>query len=73
MSNLGFGTEWGVSSPWGFNPSDDYVAAAAVVRNMRAAGHDASIVWRGVTPWHYTINDEPAMQPVATETEVSAP
>ena len=73
MSNLGFGTEWGVSSPWGFSIATDYIEAAAVVRNMRAAGHDASVVWRGTTPWHYEFNDERAMQPVENETEVSAP
>lgn len=62
-----FGTEWGVSSPWGFSTATDRTEAAAVVRNMRAGGHNASIVWRGVTPWHHEINDERAMQPNETK------
>lgn len=59
-----FSTEWGVLSPWGANPSKSYSDAFSIVRNMREAGHDASIIWRGVTEWHHDISDELAMQPV---------
>ncbi|AXH44420.1 hypothetical protein PP356_gp40 [Arthrobacter phage MargaretKali] len=59
-----FKTEWGVLSPWGCNPSKSRETAEAVAANMRKAGHEASVVWRGVTEWHHTITDERAMQPV---------
>ena len=62
-----FSTEWGVKSPWGFTIAASQKEAEAVVHNMRLGGHDASVVWRGVTAWHYTFNDELAMQPVETK------
>jgi hypothetical protein len=62
-----FVTEWGVKSPWGCNPATSQESAARIVHNMRDAGHEAAIVWRGVTDWHYTFNDELAMQPVTTK------
>jgi hypothetical protein len=30
---------------------------------MRSGGHEASVIWRGVTEWHHEMNDELAMQP----------
>ena len=53
MSNNGHyaSTEWGVISPWGTHPASDREAATTTARNMRTAGHDARIVWRGVTNW----------------------
>jgi hypothetical protein len=59
-----FSTEWGVKSPWGLDAAKDRDTAANIARNMRDAGHDASIIWRGVTEWHHDITDELAMQPV---------
>lgn len=59
-----FKTEWGVNSPWGCSASESYQNAYVQVRNMREAGHEASIIWRGVTEWHHDITDERAMQPV---------
>lgn len=65
-----FATEWGVKSPWGCHMAASRDAALTTAANMREAGHEASVIWRGVTEWHYTINDERAMRPVAPETEV---
>lgn len=62
-----FSTEWGVLSPWGCNAVDDRHQAESIVRNMRDAGHAASVVWRGVTQWHNEINDELAMQSAETK------
>jgi hypothetical protein len=62
-----FATEWGVKSPWGCDAVKDRAMAATIVANMRDGGHEASIVWRGVTEWHYSISDELAMQPVESE------
>jgi hypothetical protein len=59
-----FATEWGVLSPWGCNAAKDREAASIIAGNMQSAGHEASVVWRGVTAWHHEINDELAMQPV---------
>lgn len=44
-------TEWGVNSPWGFHPTADQAAARRTVHNMREAGHEATVVWRGITAW----------------------
>lgn len=44
-------TEWGVRSPWGDGASTDCEAARVTVKNMREAGHEASVIWRGVTEW----------------------
>lgn len=59
-----FKTEWGVKSPWGCDASKDRETAESVAGNMRDAGHEATVVWRGVTEWHHTITDERAMHPV---------
>ena len=59
-----FTTQWGVKSTWGCTALGSYQEAVKQVTNMRAAGHKASIIWRGVTEWHHNINDERAMQPV---------
>lgn len=44
-------TEWGIRGPWGDNAAEDYEAARRGADNMRGCGHDASIIWRGVTQW----------------------
>lgn len=62
-----FATEWGVKSAWGCAASVNRETAATVVRNMKEAGHEASLIWRGVTAWHHDMNDELAMQPVETK------
>jgi len=62
-----FKTEWGVKSPWGCDASKDRDAAELVAKNMRAAGLDATVIWRGVTEWHHTVTDELAMQPVEVQ------
>ena len=59
-----FTTEWGVKSPWGLDSSKSLEIAENVAANMQEAGHEASVIWRGVTAWHHTITDERAMQPV---------
>lgn len=64
-----FKTEWGVQSPWGCTPAESREVAEGVASNMREGGHDASIIWRGVTEWHHDMTDERAFQPV---TEVSS-
>jgi hypothetical protein len=58
-----FATEWGVKSPWGLDAAKDRDTAATIVANMRSGGHEASVIWRGVTEWHHEMNDELAMQP----------
>lgn len=62
MSN--FKTQWGVKSTWGCSAAGSREDAAKQVENMLAAGHEASIIWRGVTEWHHDMTDEWAMQPV---------
>lgn len=49
-----FKTEWGVKSKWGLDASKDRETAESVVTNLRAAGHEACVIWRGVTEWHNT-------------------
>jgi len=44
-------TEWGVRSPWGDDAAKDKDTADTIVKNMRSGGHDAEVIWRGVTPW----------------------
>ena len=44
-------TEWGVASPWGTGSVEGLDTAMTIVANMKEAGHKASVVWRGVTPW----------------------
>lgn len=44
-------TQWGVRSPWGDDAAKDKDTAQTIVKNMKSAGHDAEVVWRGVTPW----------------------
>jgi len=63
MPEQEFSTEWGVKSPWGCERVASYEMAVTIAANMRTAGHEASIVWRGITPWHYEFSDERAMQP----------
>lgn len=46
-----FVTEWGVASPWGTSAVEDYRSAETIVRNMKEAGHKATVVWRAVSPW----------------------
>ncbi len=59
-----FTTQWGVKSTWGCSAAGSYQEAVKQVVNMRAAGHEASIIWRGVTEWHHHMTDKRAMQPV---------
>lgn len=44
-------TEWGVKDPWGTHAVERLDVAITIASNMRAAGHDARVVWRGVTDW----------------------
>lgn len=44
-------TEWGVRSKWGDSDVGSKEDAQKIVKNMKSAGHDAEVVWRGVTPW----------------------
>jgi len=44
-------TEWGHLSPWGFSANHDRETAETIVKNMRRAGHEASLAWRGKTKW----------------------
>lgn len=45
-------TEWGVDSPFGGPGAvSDLASAETMVKNMRKAGHEAKVVWRGVTDW----------------------
>jgi hypothetical protein len=52
---VNFDTEWGVA--WstaeanGPNPVETKAKAKTMVKNMRAYGLEARVVWRGITPW----------------------
>lgn len=58
---LAFHTEWGVDAPGlegvyavgrGKTTTERHAVARGVTSNMREAGHEAHVVWRGVTDWH---------------------
>ena len=44
-------TEWGTRTPWGDSATKDRETAEGIVKNMKSAGHDAEVIWRGVTAW----------------------
>lgn len=50
-------TEWGYRCPWGSYPAEDRETAATIVKNMRTAGHDAALLWRGNTDWQVEDDD----------------
>lgn len=53
-------TEWGVKDPWGMHPvAEGFEKSRQMVKNMRQAGHQAQIIWRGVTRWMAFGSDEP--------------
>lgn len=51
-----FHTEWGVDSSWGTDgirgSETAHGTALEIASNIRSAGHEAHVVWRGVTGWH---------------------
>jgi len=61
MSNDEFTTEWGVA--WslpeanGTDAAKTRAVAQRTVDSMKAAGHEARVVWRGITPWYEASND----------------
>ena len=61
MSTTEFATEWGVAwslpESHGTDALRDRQTAERMVKNMKSAGHEARIVWRGITPWHEAETD----------------
>ena len=61
MSSNEFATEWGVA--WslpeanGTDAAKSRAIAQRAVSNLKEAGHEARVVWRGITPWHNAIDD----------------